>query len=197
MNAPQPQIRNDQFDPRLGYNRGRSVVWFALWQICKWLFFRTIFPWPSPLKVTLLRLFGANIGARVYIKPQVNIHLPWKLTVGAHTWIGEEVFLLNLEPIQIGAHACISQRAFLCTGNHDYRHPAMSYRNAPIRIGSGAWVGAQTFIGPGVTVEENAVVAAGSVITGLVPGGMVVSRSNPTTTKPRFPQPPPTPTDRA
>lgn len=171
------RVRNDLFDSHRGYERGRGWLVFAMWQLCKWLFFRTIFPWPSWVKVVWLRGFGARVGEGVYLKPQVNIHLPWKLKIGAHAWIGEEVFLLNLEPIEIGAHACVSQRAFLCTGNHDYRDPAMSYRNAPIWIGAGAWIGAQTFVGPGVRVGEEAVVPAGSVVTRDVPGGVVWMRA--------------------
>jgi putative colanic acid biosynthesis acetyltransferase WcaF len=70
-----------------------------------------------------------------------------------------------LEPIVIGTQCCISQRAFLCTGNHDFRMPAMPFRNRPILVEDGAWIGAQTFIGPGVTIGREAVIAAGSVVT--------------------------------
>lgn len=158
------QIRNDLFDGSLGYERGRSFVVFAVWQLVKWAFFRTVFPWPSALKVGLLRLFGANIGQGVVIKPQINIHMPWKLTVGDFAWLGEEVFILNFEPICIGSHACISQRAFLCAGNHDYRDVSMRYRNSPITIEEGAWIGSQVFVAPGVTVGREAVISAGSVL---------------------------------
>ncbi|HTJ78206.1 MAG TPA: WcaF family extracellular polysaccharide biosynthesis acetyltransferase [Rariglobus sp.] len=167
------RVRNDLFDASQGFDRGRPVWVFALWQLIKWMFFRTIFPWPSALKVWLLRVFGAEVGAGVCIKPQVNIHLPWKLELGDHAWIGEEAFILNFEPVKIGAHACISQRAFLCGGNHDFRDPAMCYRNAPIVIGAGAWIGAQVFVASGVTIGDEAVVTAGSVVTQNMPAGMI------------------------
>jgi putative colanic acid biosynthesis acetyltransferase WcaF len=82
------------------------------------------------------------------------------------------VFLLNMEPIVIGAHCCISQRAFLCTGNHDFRQVNMPFRNRSIVVEDGAWVGAQAFVGPGVTIGSEAVVAAGSVVTKSLPRGM-------------------------
>ena len=167
------RVRQDLFDARRGLDRGRSRLVEALWYGFKLAFFLTAMPWPSRWRALCLRLFGAKVGRGVVIKPRVNIHFPWKLTLGDHAWIGEEVFILNFEPVAIGAQACVSQRAFLCTGNHDYRDPAMSYRNAPIGIGDGAWVGAQVFVGPGVRVGADAVATAGSVVLSDLPPGMV------------------------
>jgi putative colanic acid biosynthesis acetyltransferase WcaF len=75
----------------------------------------------------------------------------------------------------IGAHCCISQRAFICTGNHDFRSVRMAYRNLPIVIENGAWVGAQVFVGPGVTIGTDAVATAGSIVTSSIPSGMICS----------------------
>ena len=114
---------------------------------------------------SVLRVFGARVGKGVVIKPRVNIHFPWKLAIGDFTWIGEEVFILNFEPVTIGAHCCVSQRVFLCGGNHDYRVPEMPFRNRPITIHDGAWIGAQCFVAPDVTIGREAVIAACSVVT--------------------------------
>jgi putative colanic acid biosynthesis acetyltransferase WcaF len=169
------KTRLDQFDPGKGLVRGRSKMVEMVWYFLKCAFLLSALPWPSGLKVALLRSFGAKIGEGVVIKPRVNVHFPWKLEVGDHAWIGEEVFILNFEPVKIGAQACISQRAFLCTGNHDYRDPQFTYRNAPITIGGGAWIGASVFVGPGVEVGDEAVAAAGSVITRNVPANTIVA----------------------
>jgi len=56
---------------------------------------------------------------------------------------------------------------FLCTGNHDFTEPSMPYRNRRILVEDGAWIGAQTFVGPGVVIGGEAVIAAGSVVTGI------------------------------
>jgi putative colanic acid biosynthesis acetyltransferase WcaF len=167
--------RLDQFDASKGFSRGRSGLVIAAWYLLKCAFLLSALPWPSGLKVGLLRAFGARIGNGVVIKPRVNVHFPWKLEVGDHAWIGEEVFILNFEPVKIGAHACLSQRAFLCTGNHDYRDPQFSYRNAPVTVGAGAWVGANAFVGPGVTIGAEAVLAAGAVVTRDVPANVIVA----------------------
>jgi len=158
------RVQNRLFDPRRGFERGASLPKFGLWMLARWFFFATAFPWPSPLKVWLLRLFGARVGNRVYLKPRISIHFPWKLAVGDDTWIGEEVTIINFEPIDIGSNCCISQRAFICSGNHNFRDESMSYRNAAIVIEDGVWLGACTFCGPGVKIGEDCVVTAGSVV---------------------------------
>ena len=172
------RVRLDQFDPEEGFNRGRPLWFEAIWYLLKCVFFLSPLPWPSSLKVALLRLFGAQVGNGCLIKPRVNIHLPWRLQMGDHVWLGEEVFILNLAEVVIGSHACISQRAFICTGNHDFKIDRMPYRNRPINLGSGCWIGAQCFVGPGVTVGTDTIVAAGSVVTHDLPDGYIC-RGNP------------------
>ncbi len=180
------RVRIDLFDAGKGLDRGRPVWVEAAWYLCKCAFFLSPLPWPLFLKRWLLCKFGARIGKGVVIKPRVNIHLPWKLAVGDFSWIGEEAFILNFEQVSIGAHCCISQRAFLCTGNHDFRQPDMPYRNRPITIEDGAWVGAQVFVAAGVTIGSEAVVTAGSVVTRNQPAQMVCGGNPCAPTKPRW-----------
>lgn len=166
-------MRNDLSDPNANYDRGAPRWKEAAWYLTKCLFFLSPLPWPSAFKMRILRLFGAEVGVGVLLKPRVNIHMPWRLRLGDYACIGEEVYILNFAPVDIGSHAYVSQRAFLCTGNHDFRDVTMPYRNRPIRVGDGAWVGAQAFIAPGVTVGLEAVVAAGSVALKDVPPGRI------------------------
>lgn len=170
----------DKFDPTAGFVRGKPFWFEAMWYIIKCIFFLSSIPWPSSLKVKILRLFGATIGHGCVIKPRVNVHLPWRLNLGDHVWIGEEVFLLNLDLITIGSHCCISQRTFICTGNHDFRITQMPYRNRPIIIADGCWIGAQSFVGPGVTIGQEAIVVAGSVVINDLPAEQIC-RGNPCT----------------
>jgi putative colanic acid biosynthesis acetyltransferase WcaF len=159
------KVRLDKFDGSNGLNRGASKIKEIFWYLIKVFFFLSALPYPSNFKCWLLRLFGATVGKGVVIKPRVNIHFPWKLIIGNHVWIGEEVFILNFEQIRIDSQVCISQRAFLCGGNHDYKTPSMPYRNGPITLEEGCWVGASVFVGPGVTIGMDSVVTASSVIT--------------------------------
>lgn len=111
----------------------------------------------------LLRVLGAEIGHAVQIHPSVRIFLPSLLAIGDESAVAEDVRLYNLGPLRIGAKATVSQGAHLCGGSHDDQDPALPLIRAPIHIGSSAWVCADAFIGPGVTVGEGAVVAARAV----------------------------------
>ncbi len=146
-------------------NRGRSFWVEVLWRVVMAGVFQNPFcPFYAP-KRGLLRLFGAKVGKGVLIKPRVTITFPWRLTLGDHVWIGEGVWLDNLANVEIEDHVCISQGAYLCTGNHDFRVEGFDLRVEPIILKKSAWVGAQAVVGPGVTVEEGAVLSLGSVAT--------------------------------
>ena len=182
------RVRLDLFEASRGLDRGRPRWIEAAWYAVKCVAFLSPWPFPSALKCSLLRLFGARIGHGVVIKPCVNIHFPWKLSVGDHSWIGEQAWILNFEPVSIGAHCCISQRANLCCGNHDWRRPEFPYRNAPIVVEDGAWVGSQVFVAPGVTIGFESVITAGSVAIGDQPAQMICGGNPCRPVKRRWPE---------
>ncbi|WP_276090935.1 WcaF family extracellular polysaccharide biosynthesis acetyltransferase [Pedobacter sp. JY14-1] len=180
------RVELKDFDAKVGLDRGASRLKESLWYIVKMFFFLSAFPFPSSFKAMLLRRFGAKVGKGVVIKPRVNIHMPWKLVVGHHSWLGEEVFLLNFEPLTIGDNVCVSQRVFLCCGNHNFRDPAMSYRNGPIVLGDGSWIGVGCFIGPGVRIGMDTVVCAASVVTRSLESNGVYKGNPAVFVKPRW-----------
>jgi acetyltransferase-like isoleucine patch superfamily enzyme len=98
------------------------------------------------------------------IRANVNVSFPWRLVVGDHVWIGEDVGILTLAPVTIESNVCISQRAYLCTGSHDFRREDFKLRVAPITVREGSWVAAASFIAPGVEVGPDSIVSAGSVV---------------------------------
>jgi len=126
----------------------------------------------------LLRLFGARIGRNVHIYPSVRITIPWNLTIEAGAAVGDRAILYALGPITIGAQATISQGAHLCAGSHDYRDPTMPLMRSPITIGAEAWVCAEAFVGPGVTVGEQAILGARAVAFRDVPA-LTIAVGNP------------------
>ncbi len=163
-----------KFDNR-DFDRGAPALKEAMWLFLRQALFLAYPLRGYALKRRMLKLFGASLGTDVIIKPRVSISHPWRLSVGAHSWIGEDALLLSLDRISIGEHCCISQRAFLCTGSHDWSDPRFGLLTRPITIGNGVWICANVFIGPGVTIGDNAVVTAGSIVTRDLPEGMICS----------------------
>ncbi|KSA15226.1 WcaF family extracellular polysaccharide biosynthesis acetyltransferase [Maribacter dokdonensis] len=176
MNTTKSKVLLNDFNPNIGLKRGASKLKEIIWYLIKIIFFLSALPYPSVLKIWLLKIFGAKVGTGIVIKPRVNIHFPWKLEIGSHVWIGEEAFILNFEQIKIGNNVCISQRSFLCGGNHDYRIPSMPYRNGPIILQDGCWVGANCFIGPNVIVGYDSVITVGSIIVDNIEPNKVITQ---------------------
>lgn len=149
------------------YRPGKKLR-IAVWYICNVLFFiNPLFAF-SGVKCALLRLFGARVGPGVVIKPGVSIKYPWKLSIGAHSWIGERCWIDNLGEVQIGAHCCLSQGAMLLCGNHDYKKTSFDLVIGDITIENGAWIGARAMVTPGTTVQSHAVLAVESVASGTL-----------------------------
>src|SRR4051812_31678901 len=162
------------------FDRGAPRWREALWLLVKCLFFLPPIPFPSALRVALLRSFGATVGRGVVIRSRVNITYPWRLAIGDHVWLGEEVVILSLAQVTIESNVCISQRAFLCTGSHNFRSPGFDLITKPITIREGSWIAAQAFIAPGVTVGPGGMVRAGAVVTRDVAPDVVEGRDNET-----------------
>lgn len=152
----------------------KELIIRVIWGIGKSFF--TISPRTSfKFRNSLLMLFGAKIGNSVHIYPSAIIYMPWNLTIGDNSAIGEDALIYNLGKITIGNNATISHRAHLCAGTHDYSDPTLPLLKPPINIRDNAWVCAQAFIGPGVTINEGAVVGAAAVVTKDVEAWTVVA----------------------
>jgi putative colanic acid biosynthesis acetyltransferase WcaF len=151
------------------YDSGRSFFVRAAWFFVGHPLLRSqLIPF-SWFRRVLLRIFGAEIGTGVVIKPGVRVKFPWLLRAGNFCWIGEDCWIDNLSLVTLGNHVCVSQGAYFCTGNHDWSDPSFGLIVRPIHVHDGAWVSAKALIGPGTVIGEGAVVAAGAVATKSVP----------------------------
>jgi putative colanic acid biosynthesis acetyltransferase WcaF len=162
------------------FDRGAPRWKRGLWVIVRCVFFQNPCPWGSAFRSALLRAFGAKIGKEVAIGSNVNISFPWRLVVGDHVWIGDDVGILSLAQVTIESSVCVARRSFLCTGSHDVRREDFKLKVAPILIRTGSWIAIGSLILPGVTIGEGAVVSAGSVVLKDVPANCLV-RGNPAT----------------
>jgi len=167
------------------YSPGRPFWIQALWFFAGLPLLRCQLLPLSSVRRALLRAFGSKIGKAVVLKPGVRVKYPWFLEIDDDAWIGEDVWIDNLGPVRIGRSACLSQGAYLCTGNHDWTDPRFGLRVGPITIGDSAWVGAKCFVGPGVVMEDSAVAAAGSIVSGRLAAGMIYAGNPLHPVKPR------------
>ncbi len=146
-----------------GFDKGASGLKRTLWYFVNALFVNgSWMPLSSP-KIAILKLFGAKIGGGIVIKNRVNIKFPWRLSIGNNVWLGEGVWIDNLDFVSIGNDVCISQGAMLLTGNHDFTTSQFAYRNAPITLHDGVWIGARSVVCSGVTAHSHSVLSVASV----------------------------------
>jgi len=156
------------------FDRGASRAKEALWILIGVPLLGSWIP-GSRWRVLLLWLFGACIGAGAVIKPGVRVTFPWRLELGDNVWIGERVWIDNLDVVRIRSNSCVSQGAYLCTGNHDWSVDSFDLRTAPIKIEQGVWVCAFARIAPGTRIGERAIVGFGAVASGVLEPNTIYS----------------------
>jgi putative colanic acid biosynthesis acetyltransferase WcaF len=166
--------------------RGRSAIMVQLW----WMIQATLFRGSPQIlygfRRWLLRMFGAQIGVGVLIRPSATVTYPWKIKIGDYAWIGDDTVLYSLALISIGNNAVVSQKSYLCAGSHDYGSRAFDITSAPITIGDNAWIASDVFVAPGVTVGAGAVVGSRSSVFTNLPAMMICVGSPARPVRPRF-----------
>ena len=145
------------------FDIGRGRVIQTLWYFTNVLFLKNTLNPFSGIKTFLLKVFGAKIGEGVVVKPGVNIKYPWKLKVGNHSWIGENVWIDNLEKVAIGDNCVLSQGAMLLSGNHNYKKTSFDLITEPIILEDGVWIGAKSVVTGGVICKSHSVLTVNSV----------------------------------
>lgn len=147
------------------------LVWGWFWLLLFRPSPRIAFAW----RRCLLRIFGAKIAVGVRIYSSAKIYYPPNLILDENVVVAPDVDLYCVDTIHIKSNSMVSQYSYLCTASHDYSQPHLPLITAPICIEPQAWVCADVFIGPGVTVGEGAVVGARSTVTRNVESWTVVA----------------------
>lgn len=141
-------------------HRVQRALWTLTWAIlASWT--------PAPFhrwRIVLLRLAGAKVHPTAHVYGSARVWYPPNLTMEAHACIGPNVNFYNMAPIRLGAGAILSQGAQICAGTHDIDDPHFQLIVRPIEIGANAWIAADAFVGPGVSVGEGAVLGARGVL---------------------------------
>ena len=125
----------------------------------------------------MLKNMFAEIGEDCYIEPP--LHSNWG---GKHVHFGKGVYanfnltLVDDTHIYVGDNTMIGPNVVLATAGHpilpELRPLAYQY-NMPIHIGKNCWLGAGVIVLPGITIGDNSVIGAGSVVTKDIPANVV------------------------
>ena len=123
----------------------------------------------------LSELIGMEIDASTTIFPPFHINFGRQLRIGKNVFINHACSCVDLGGITIEDNVLIGPRVNLVSENHPINPADRQYLvGAPVVIKRNAWIGAAATILPGVTVGENSIVAAGSVVTKDVPPNTIV-----------------------
>jgi putative colanic acid biosynthesis acetyltransferase WcaF len=137
-------------------NRIYRTAWALTWALlASWT--------PPPMRAWrrwLLMRFGARLAPTANVYGSARIWSPVNLVMLDYAAIGPRANIYSMAPIRIEAYAIVSQGAHLCAGSHDIEDPNFQLRARPIIIGERAWVAAEAFVGPGVTVGAGAILGA-------------------------------------
>lgn len=173
MNIDEHDVQSlDTFTLPEGF-RGKKAVYVQLW----WFVQSTFFAWSPQIlygwRRWLLRLFGADIGKNVLIRPTVKVTYPWKVSIGDSSWVGDDVTLYSLGEIEIGKNTVISQRSYICTGTHNYQKISFPIEVQKVHINDQVWIATDVFVAPGVTIGAKSVVGTRSSVFTDLPPSMV------------------------
>ena len=128
-------------------------------------------------KQALLKQLFAEIGKSCYI--EAPFHANWggkHVHLGSHVYVNYNLTLVDDTHIYIGDHVMIAPNVVIATGTHPI-HPELRRKeaqyNLPVHIQDNVWLGAGCLVMPGVTIGENSVIGAGSVVTKDIPENVV------------------------
>ena len=130
---------------------------------------------PTEIRALFSRLIGKEVDETFAMFPPFYTDCGKNITVGKNVFINSGCRFQDQGGITIGDGALIGHNAVLCTLNHDFApEKRESLHPAPIVLGQRVWLGANVTIVPGVTIGDNAIIAAGAVVTKDVPANAVV-----------------------
>ena len=121
-------------------------------------------------------LFG-NVGSNPSIEHNFHCDLGYNIYVGDNFYAGFNCTILDMAEVKVGDNCMIGPNVGLYTAGHSIE-PTDRNKSGyaiPITIGNDVWIGGSCVILPGVTIGDNSIVAAGSVVTKDVPSNVIVA----------------------
>jgi maltose O-acetyltransferase len=124
---------------------------------------------PSWFRVLCLKAMGIKVKDSIWVSENTWFVNPEKLTLGREVCIGEASRIICHAPISIGDQFLGAAGLYIDSGSHDVNTLLPS--SAPITIGNRVWCGMRVTICAGVSIGDDVVIGAGSVVTKSLPSG--------------------------
>ncbi|MFJ3460043.1 sugar O-acetyltransferase [Achromobacter spanius] len=125
----------------------------------------------------LLRERLASVGEGALIRPPFHCDYGYNISLGANVFMNFNCVILDVVQVTIGEGTQIGPAVQIYTADHPHdaeQRRAMLEFGRPVHIGKQVWIGGGAIILPGVTVGDDAIIGAGSVVTRDVPAGAKV-----------------------
>lgn len=137
--------------------------------------FNSLPPEAMEERADLLHDIFGEVGENVWIVPPLTAAVGKYVSIGEGTYANMNLTLIDDWKITIGKNVLIGPNVTLCTTGHPIhpKHRQDGMYSFPITIGDNVWIGGNVIVLPGVTIGENSVIGAGSVVTKDIPANVV------------------------
>lgn len=131
---------------------------------------------PEELRALFSELIGQEVDKSFNMFPPFNADYGMNIKIGKNVFINSGCCFQDQGGIEIGDGVLIGQQVVIATVNHDFNPEKRgNMLPAPVKIGNRVWIGAHATILAGVNIDDNAIIAAGAVVTKDVPENAVVA----------------------
>tara|TARA_B100000963_G_C22615709_1_gene667222 strand:+ start:594 stop:1133 length:540 start_codon:yes stop_codon:yes gene_type:complete len=156
----------------------KILIWEFTWFfLCSWT--------PKPFnkwRILILKIFNCQIYGEPMVHQKAIITRPWNLILHDRSCLGERSVAYAHDIIELKELATVAQETYLCTATHKFDEITKPLMTDKIIVEYDAFIGARSFIMPGVKVGKNSIIGSCSVVTKNIPENSV-AYGNPATVK--------------